>query len=355
MLSSGPCKKFSESPISYPYQGRSLRSHNVKVLINNTLNLIHQRLELPQDYRVCFTPGSNTGAMEMALWNLIGPRSVKVYVTDPFSRIWATDIMKLGIKTEVCTMEYGHTPTLDDFNASGSKKPATGKDIVFVLNQTASGCYHRNLDWIPDNRWGLSFADATSIAFADYIDWSKLDVVSLSFQKVLGGEAGVGILVLSPAAITRLQSYIPTRPIPNLLSFRNADGSIRWNIFEDFPINTLSVATIWEAHEILKRHTLQDMHNTCVDNYNLIKSWVDTTLGVDFLITDEQYRSWTVQCLIFRDMTSSEVKAHIERLQNKEIYDISPYPGLPGNSIRIWTGPTVTIDDLKEFLNQWHM
>lgn len=337
MLSSGPCKKFQESPLFYPYQGRSMRSTEVKQLINDTLKLIHQHLKLPEHYRVCMTSGSNTGAIEMAFWNLIGPLPVKCYVTDPFSKIWSHDLKALAADLSVVEYDYGYTPTSADFSMTKST------DLVFVLNQTASGCYHRNLDWIPDSRKGLVFADATSIAFADYINWNKLDVISLSFQKVLGGEAGVGILILSPTAIRRLENYTPVRAIPNLFRLKNTDGSIRWNIFKDYPINTLSVAAIYEVQQVLKKYTLKSMHDKCVDNYNLVKTWVEGRSDVEFLIKDTKYQSLTVQCLVFK---REDVKTIIKMLERKGIYDISPYPGLPENSIRIWTGPTVTTADL---------
>lgn len=355
-FSSGPCAKrpgWSVSALEDALLGRSHRSKPAKEKLQEVLSLSRSILGLPEDYRIGIVPASDTGAVEMALWSLLGERGVDVLAWESFGSGWVSDIKNQLRLTDlnVLTADYGALPDLAPVNWEN--------DVVFTWNGTTSGVRVPNGDWIDDNRAGLSICDATSAAFAMDLPWEKLDVVTYSWQKVLGGEGQHGILILSPRAVERLTSYTPSRPLPKI--FRMTKGSkLIEGIFVGETINTPSMLCVEDALDALhwaqQQGGLSGLVGRSQANLSEIERWVSSTPWVDFLADDATIRSNTSVCLKIVDpwfaAQNNETQARIAKSiaslldQEAAAYDIGGYRDAPPG-LRIWAGATVEQSDLK--------
>ena len=358
-FSSGPCAKrprWSLNLLINSTLGRSHRHTLAKSKLQKVIDLTKSTLKIPNDYLVGIVPGSDTGAIEMAMWNLLGPRSVNMLVWDSFSSDWANDI-KSQLKLEnvhIYKVDYGKLPDL-------TNNPLKG-DIVFNWNGTTAGVCVPNANWINSLRNGLTICDATSAAFAMDIDWSKLDVGTFSWQKCLGGEAGHGVLVLSPKAVERINSYNPPWPIPKLFQLRK-NGKLNLEIFSGATINTPSMLCVEDFLDALNWTKevggLSGLISRSKNNLNIIKNWVSVSHWADFLCEDVNNLSSTSICLKLTDPKiidlPIEIKNNIEKNiiklleQHKVAYDIGSYRSAPPG-LRIWGGPTVENEDVKNLL-----
>ncbi|RZP26782.1 MAG: phosphoserine transaminase [Alphaproteobacteria bacterium] len=363
-FSSGPCSKrpgWNSSVLNKAILGRSHRSIKAKSRINYLIKNIIEILSIPNDYYVGIVPGSDTGAVEIALWNLIGIQPVQMLVWDSFGNDWAKDL-KEQLKVNglnILKADYGFIPNFDNINFND--------DIIFNFNGTTGGVRVPNLDWIPQNRNGLTICDGTSAAFAMEMDWCKLDVLTFSWQKCLGGEGGHGILILSPNAVERINTYNPSWPVPKLFNLKK-NNKINSSIFEGSTINTPSLLCIEDFIDALewakKIGGLQGLIEISNNNLKLIKGWVKTTEWVDFLAQDEITISNTSICLRFSDKILNELDVQNQMLLEKNIvkilenenvaYDIGSYRSAPPG-LRIWGGPTINPKDINLLLPwlQW--
>ena len=358
-FSSGPCAKrprWSLNLLINSTLGRSHRHTLAKSKLQKVIDLTKSTLKIPNDYLVGIVPGSDTGAIEIAMWNLLGPRPVNMLVWDSFSSDWANDI-KSQLKLEnvqIYKVDYGKLPDL-------TNNPLKG-DIVFNWNGTTAGVCVPNANWINSSRNGLTICDATSAAFAMDIDWSKLDVGTFSWQKCLGGEAGHGVLVLSPKAVERINSYNPPWPIPKLFQLRK-NGKLNLEIFSGATINTPSMLCVEDFLDALNWTKevggLSGLISRSKNNLNIIKNWVSVSHWADFLCEDVNNLSSTSICLKLTDPKiidlPIEIKNNIEKNiiklleQHKVAYDIGSYRSAPPG-LRIWGGPTVENEDVKNLL-----
>ncbi len=358
-FSSGPCAKrpgWSLEVLSSSSLGRSHRHSACKNKLKKVIELSKSILNIPNDYLVGIVPGSDTGAIEIAMWNLLGPKPVKMLVWDSFGADWANDIqLQLKLKDlEILKVDYGKLPNLNGLDFKG--------DIVFNWNGTTAGVCVPNGDWIEDSRDGLTICDATSAAFAMNIDWSKLDVGTFSWQKSLGGEAGHGMIILSPKAVERINSYNPDWPIPKLFQLKK-NSKINLDIFSGSTINTPSMICVEDFLDVLNWTKeiggLEQLIRRSRDNLNIIKDWVLSSTWVDFLCEDLNNLSNTSICLKLIDTKlitqSLETKNTIEKNiinlleENKVAFDIGSYRSAPPG-LRIWGGPTVDNNDIKKLL-----
>ncbi|MBE1237666.1 phosphoserine transaminase [Phaeovibrio sulfidiphilus] len=358
-FSSGPCAKrpgWTPAALESALVGRSHRAKPGKERLAEVLDRQRALLGLPDDYRIGVVAASDTGAVEMALWSLLGPRGVDVLAWESFGSGWVTDIVKqLKIK-DVRTMEapYGQLPDLSQVDFE--------RDVVFTWNGTTSGVCVPNADWIPADRKGLTICDATSSAFAMDMDWSKLDAVTYSWQKVLGGEAQHGILILSPRAVERLESYTPSWPMPKLFRMTKG-GKLIEGIFKGETINTPSMLVVEDAIDALKWvETIggaAGLRRRCEANLAEVEKWVAKTDWIDFLAEDKAVRSCTSICLkVVADWFTAlsaddQAKAakKIASLLDKEgvAYDIGSYRDAPPG-LRLWGGGTVEASDMAALL-----
>ena len=358
-FSSGPCAKrprWSLNLLINSTLGRSHRHTLAKSKLQKVIDLTKSTLNIPNDYLVGIVPGSDTGAIEIAMWNLLGPRPVNMLVWDSFSSDWANDI-KSQLKLEnvqIYKVDYGKLPDLTNKSLKG--------DIVFNWNGTTAGVCVPNANWINSSRNGLTICDATSAAFAMDIDWSKLDVGTFSWQKCLGGEAGHGVLVLSPKAVERINSYNPPWPIPKLFQLRK-NGKLNLEIFSGATINTPSMLCVEDFLDALNWTKevggLSGLISRSKNNLNIIQNWVSDSHWADFLCEDVNNLSSTSICLKLTDPKiidlSIEIKNNIEKNiiklleQHKVAYDIGSYRSAPPG-LRIWGGPTVENEDVKNLL-----
>src|SRR6201995_1256595 len=296
-FSSGPCAKrpgWTSQALSDAFLGRSHRSKPGKAKLKRAIDLTREVLQVPVDYRIGIVPASDTGAVEMALWSLLGPRPVTMLAWESFGEGWVSDIAK-ELKLKDATLmraPYGELPDLSKVD------PAS--DIVFTWNGTTSGVRVPNADWIKTDRAGLTICDATSAAFAQPLDWPKLDVVTFSWQKALGGEAAHGMLVLSPRAVARLESYTPPWPLPKIFRMTKG-GKLIDGIFEGETINTPSMLALEDyldalswAESVGGRKALQAR---VAENFAALWAWVEKSDWIDFLAEDTSYRSNTSVCL----------------------------------------------------------
>ena len=358
-FSSGPCSKrpgWNPNVLNKAILGRSHRSSIAKARINYLIKNVKEILSIPNDYHVGIVPGSDTGAVEIALWNLIGIQPVQMLVWDSFGNDWAKDLKEqLQISgLNVQNVEYGSIPDLYNINFND--------DIIFNFNGTTGGVKVPNLDWIPINRNGLTICDATSAAFAMEMDWRKLDVATFSWQKCLGGEGGHGILILSPKAEERINTYNPPWPIPKLFNLKK-NNKINISIFEGSTINTPSLLCVEDFIDALewtkKIGGLNELIDTSNENLRLIKDWVKKTYWVEFLAKDEMTISNTSICLRFSDFILNELDVEnqdlleqniVKVLENENVaYDIGSYRSAP-SGLRIWGGPTINPNDIKLLL-----
>jgi phosphoserine aminotransferase len=360
-FSSGPCAKrpgWSLEALNGACLGRSHRSKPGKAKLKEAIDRTRSVLRVPADYRIGIVAGSDTGAVEMALWSLLGPRPLDVLAWESFGEDWVTDIAKqLKLKdTRIIKAGYGELPDL--------KQTDPARDIVFLWNGTTSGVRVPNGDWIADNREGLTICDATSAAFAMDLPWSKLDVVTFSWQKVLGGEGAHGMLILSPRAVARLESYNPPWPMPK--TFRmTKDNKLVEGIFEGETINTPSMLALEDYLDTLKWAEgiggLNALIARADRNLGVLANWVEHTDWVDFLARDAVTRSNTSVCLKIVDPwftaltkdAQAAAASKIASLLEKEgvALDIGGYRAAPPG-LRIWCGATVESSDL-EALTPW--
>ncbi|MDG2267564.1 MAG: phosphoserine transaminase [Alphaproteobacteria bacterium] len=358
-FSSGPCSKIPNWDSSFLNNAVLGRSHRAPICVKKIQELINETklvLKIPKNYQVAIVGGSDTGAFEMAMWSLLGAKGINILSWDSFGRDWVTDVIdQLKIKdTKLIEAEYGYLPDINkvDFN----------NDVIFTWNATTAGVKVPNGDWIKDDREGLTLCDATSAVLAMDISWNKLDVTTFSWQKVLGGEAQHGILVLSPRAIQRLEEYTPTWPIPKLFRLTNK-GKFQEKIFKGSTINTPSMLCIEDALNSLRWVKsiggLDAMIKRSQSNLYIIEKWIDKTNWVEFLANDKNIRSSTSICLKivdpwFLEKEVSEqkniLKSYFDLLEEKEAaYDINHYPSAP-LGIRIWGGGTIELSNIKLLL-----
>ncbi len=350
-FSSGPCAKrpgynlqtLQEAPL-----GRSHRSAIGKSRLKEAIEKTKAILGLPENYLLGIVPGSDTGAFEMAMWNLLGEREVDVIYFESFGKTWADDIVKqLKLKdVSLFTADYGSLPELSKVNFD--------HDVVFTWNGTTSGVKVPNGDFIPADREGLTLCDATSAVFAMEIPWEKIDVATFSWQKVLGGEAAHGMLILSPRAVERIESYSPPWPLPKIFRLKK-DGKLMTEIFEGSTINTPSMLCNEDYLDALNWAKniggLKSLIERSKNNLKVIEEFVAKHEWINFLAADQAIRSNTSVCLTV-DLESENIKRLIKLLETEEAaLDISSYRDAPGG-LRFWCGATVESEDLRIAM-QW--
>lgn len=354
-FSSGPCAKrpgWSLEALSGAMLGRSHRAGPLKAKLKEVIELHRETLGIPADYKIGIVPASDTGAFEMAMWSMLGARGVDVFAWEAFSGDWLRDITGQLKISDVRKFEapYGGLPDLTQAD------PA--RDSVFVWNGTTSGVRVPNGDWISENREGLTFCDATSAVFAYDMPWDKLDVTTWSWQKVLGGEAAHGMLVLSPRAVERLESYTPDRPLPKIFRM-TAKGKLNEGIFEGATINTPSMLAVEDCLDALR--WVKSIGNAkgaiarAQKNYDALGAWVAKTSWVEFLSEKPQNSSITSVCLKITDawFTALDDEAQqgfikdMTKLLDKDgaAYDIAGYRDAPAG-LRIWCGATIEAADI---------
>ncbi|HTP76322.1 MAG TPA: phosphoserine transaminase [Rhizomicrobium sp.] len=360
-FSSGPCAKrpgWTPEALNGALLGRSHRSKPGKAKLKDAIDRTKSLLGIPADYRVAIVPASDTGAVEMALWSLLGPRPVDCFAWESFGEDWVTDTIKqLKIRdSRVIKAEYGALP---DLNQADPKH-----DIVFLWNGTTSGVRVPDADWIAADREGLTICDATSAAFAMDLPWQKLDVVTFSWQKVLGGEAAHGMLVVSPRAVARLESYTPPWPMPKIFRMTKG-GKIVEGIFEGETINTPSMLALEDYLDALTWAEglggLKALIARSQDNLGVLDRWTRTSNWAAFLASEQGSRSNTSVCLKIVDPwftalgpdAQADAAKKIASLLEKEgvAYDVAGYRSAPPG-LRIWCGATVDKADL-EALTPW--
>jgi phosphoserine aminotransferase len=356
-FSSGPCSKrpaWSIDVLRDTPVGRSHRSVLGKGRIVKAINDTRKVLNIPSDYLVGILPASDTGAFECAMWSLLGPKPVTVLVWESFSDGWATDVNKqLKLNPTIIKADYGKIPDLSKVDWKG--------DVVFVSNGTTSGVRIPDWDWIPADREGLSLCDATSYAFANEIDWSKIDVLTYSWQKCLGGEAAHGMMIMSPRAVARLESYTPAWPMPKIFRLKKGD-KINKAIFEGDVINTpsmLCVEDYLDALDWADKIGINGLIQRSKANLKAVEDWVAKTDWIEFLAADPKTRSNTSVCLsvihpkvaaLDADAKSKFLKSIASDLSKKDIaHDINSYKDAPAG-YRFWCGPTIEEADLKAAL-----
>lgn len=358
-FSSGPCAKrpdWTPAVLTNAPIGRSHRAKVGKEKLQTAITKQAEILGIPSDYKVGIVPASDTGAVEMALWSLLGERGVDVLAWESFSKGWLTDITKHLKISDVRAFEagYGEIPDLSAVDCN--------RDVVFAWNGTTSGVCVPNGDWIDDNRQGLTICDATSAVFAYDLPWEKLDVVTWSWQKALGGEGAHGMIVLSPRAVERLESYTPPWPLPKIFRLTKG-GKLIEGIFSGATINTPSMLAVEDCLDAL--NWVQSiggknaMMNRSQRSLEILENWVAKTPWVEFLATDSAVRSRTSICLkiadgtgIADDVVATLPKAMATLLESLDVaYDINGYRDAPAG-LRIWAGGTVDPDDIAT-LTQW--
>ncbi|MBU6464530.1 MAG: phosphoserine transaminase [Bradyrhizobium sp.] len=360
-FSSGPCAKrpgWNPQNLKDAALGRSHRAKIGKAKLKRAIELTREVLEVPADYKIGIVPASDTGAVEMALWSLLGARPVTTIAWESFGEGWVSDIVKELKLKDVTRLHagYGEIPDLT--------KADPASDIVFTWNGTTSGVRVPNADWISARREGLAICDATSAAFAQQLDWPKLDVVTFSWQKALGGEAAHGMLVLSPRAVARLESYTPPWPLPKIFRMTKG-GKLNQGIFEGETINTPSMLCVEDYLDALQWGKsiggLKALMARADANTKVLADWKARTPWIDFLAKDPAIRSNTSVCMKVVDpaITSltpdaqAEFSKKLVALVEKENagYDFGHYRDAPAG-LRIWCGATVEASDVA-LLTQW--
>ncbi len=360
-FSSGPCAKrpgWKLQNLEKALVGRSHRSKPGKARLKHAIELTREVLGVPAEYKIGIVPASDTGAVEMALWSLLGARGVEVLTWESFGEGWATDVVKqLKLKdAKVTKAPYGELPDL--------AKVDFKNDVIFTWNGTTSGVRVPNGDWIPANREGLTICDATSAAFAQNLDFSKLDVVTYSWQKVLGGEAAHGMLILSPRAVERLESYAPAWPMPKIFRMTKG-GKLIAGIFEGETTNTPSMLCVEDYIDALEWAKsvggLKGLQARADKNFAVLANWVAKTPWIDFLAKKEAERSNTSVCFevvdpaikaLSPDAQNAFAKSLASLLEKENVaLDIGHYRDAPPG-LRIWTGATIEASDL-EALTPW--
>lgn len=348
-FSSGPCTKrpgYDVAQLDLSVLGRSHRAAVGKSALKKACLETARILGLPEGYRVAVVPASDTGAMEMAMWSMLGERPVDVLYWESFGQGWATDITKqLQLEdVTVLSAEYGKLPDLSAANSD--------HDLVFTWNGTTSGVRVPDGDWIADDRSGLTFCDATSAVFAQTMPWEKLDVTTFSWQKVLGGEGGHGMLILSPRAVERLESFTPPRPLPKIFRMTKG-GKLTEGLFTGATINTPSMLCVVDYLDALNWvESVGGVKATIARseaNLSILESFVAQRDWIDFLAHSSAHRSNTSVCLVL-DLSEEKVKGIIKLLADEAVaYDIGAYRDAPAG-LRIWCGATVESSDLETLM-----
>jgi phosphoserine aminotransferase len=359
-FSSGPCAKrpgWTPEALKDAVLGRSHRSKPGKARLQAAIDLTRRVLEVPDSHLIGIVPGSDTGAVEMAMWSLLGPRRVQMLAFESFGKDWVTDVVKqLKLPAEILEAPYGDLPDLSRVD------PAA--DLVFTWNGTTSGVRVPDAGFISADREGLTICDATSAAFAQDLDWAKLDVVTFSWQKALGGEGAHGVLVLSPRAVARLESHTPAWPMPKLFRMTK-NGKVTLDLFEGATINTPSMLCVEDVIDALTWAQgiggLSGMRARADANLGVLAGWVARTPWADFLAADPATRSNTSVCLRVVDARVAALSADAQAdfaktlasLLDKEgaALDVGGYRDAPPG-LRIWCGATVETADL-EALTPW--
>jgi phosphoserine aminotransferase len=360
-FSSGPCPKrpgWSFDAIAGAQIGRSHRATEPLARIKEVLDRSRDLLGLPDDTRIAIVPGSDTGAIEMAMWSLLGTRGVDFLTWENFGEQWVIDAEKQlrPLDTRIIRAPYGHLPDLATVDPS--------RDTVFVWNGTTSGVRVPNAEWIAPAREGLTLCDATSAVFAYHMDWTRLDVTSYSWQKVMGGEAGFGMLILGPRAVEQLERAVPPWPVPKVFRL-TSKGALNEGVFRGETINTVSMIAVEDALDALRWiETIggqEGMIARADDNFAAIDAWVGARDWIDFLAVAPETRSHTSVCLSVVDpwFTALDeaaqwkvIGAMASRLEAEQAaYDIKTHRAAPPG-LRIWCGGTVERSDL-EALTPW--
>jgi len=351
-FSSGPCAKppgWDPAHLPHATLGRSHRSKIGKARLRHAIDLTRKVLEVPASHRIGIVPASDTGAVEMAMWSLLGARPVTMLAWESFGEGWVTDVVKqLKLDATVMKAPYGELPDLRSVDPAG--------DVVFTWNGTTSGVRVPNGDWISDARQGLTICDATSAAFAQDLPWDRLDVATFSWQKVLGGEGGHGVLILGPRAVERLESYSPPWPLPKIFRLTKG-GKLIEGIFQGETINTPSMLCvedyIWALEWAELEGGLSALMARADANAAALDRWVQGTRWVEHLAADPATRSNTSVCLRFADgiapdpaAASALVKEMASLLEAEGVaFDVASYRDAPPG-LRIWCGATIDTDDI---------
>ena len=358
-FSSGPTKKrpgWTTDALKDATLGRSHRAKPGKAKLKEAIDRTRAILGVPDTHKIAIVPASDTGAVEMAMWSMLGARPVDIFAWESFGEEWVTDAKQLKLDAKVHTAAYGAIPDL-----SAARKDA---DIIFTQNGTTSGVKVPNFDWIAADREGITINDATSAVFAQPIDWSKCDVTTFSWQKVLGGEGAHGMLILSPRAIARLESYTPDRPIPKIFRLTKK-GKVDLEIFEGSTINTPSLLATEDYIDALKWAEsiggLTVLQARADANMKVLADWAAKTAWVDFLAADAATRSNTSVCIkvvdprvtALSDDAQAEFAKKLNALLEKEgvAFDAGSYRSAPPG-LRIWCGGTVDASDVAA-LTPW--
>ena len=358
-FSSGPTAKrpgYSLAGLPTELLGRGIRAPEVVERFAHALRLTRELLQVPAEFQMLYTPGSQTGAIEAALWGMLGERPVQVVAFENFGKQWETAVRdRLKLEPEVLSADWGRLPDLTRVDPQ--------KDLVFPWNGTTAGVRAPNADFISADREGVVICDATSAAFSMPLDWSKLDVVAFSFQKALGGEAGIGVMCLSPRAVARLDSYVPDRPLPKVLKLTAEKGGFDRALAEGVAINTFSVLTIEDWIDAVEWGLgvggLPELIRRTDANFAVLADWVERTPWIDFLAEAPETRSTTSVCLKFVDPRVAELdeagrydfvlrfKALLEA--EGAAFDVESYRRAPAG-LRIWCGATVEAEDVAAAL-----
>lgn len=359
-FSSGPCRKhpgWSLSALNTDHLGRSHRAAAPKASLKSAIDRSAALLDLPEGWKLGIVPASDTGAFEMAMWSLLGTKPVDALVWESFSADWSKDLAKLGLPgLNLHQASYGELPNLNDVSSAN--------DIVFVYNGTTSGVRVPNLDWVNADREGLVLCDATSAAYAMAIDYSKVDVLTWSWQKALGGEAAHGMLALSPRAVERLESNPAPRALPKIFTLTKEQQLID-GIFKGATINTPSMLALADLHSALDWADgvggLSGLHARSEANFAALDQWVEKTAWVDWLASAPDTRSNTSMCLkivadsftaLDIDAQQAAVKSMVSLLADEGVaFDIANYRSAPPG-FRIWGGATVEHEDVAA-LTAW--
>ncbi len=350
-FSSGPCAKppgYSPEKLSTESLGRSHRAKIGKTRLQYCIDLMREVLQLPDTHRIGIVPGSDTGAFEMAMWTMLGARPVTTLAWESFGEGWVTDAAKqLKLDPTILRADYGQIPDLNAIDWSN--------DVLFTWNGTTSGVRVPNADFIPADREGLSFADATSAVFAYDIDWSKIDVATFSWQKVLGGEGGHGVLILGPRAVERLETYTPAWPLPKVFRLVSK-GKLAEGVFKGETINTPSMLAVEDAIFALEWAKglggLKGLQARSDANAAALNKIVEERSWLSHLAAEEATRSKTSVCLSVEGADADFIKKFAGLLEKQgAAYDIAGYRDAPAG-LRIWCGATVNAEDIAD-LGPW--
>jgi phosphoserine aminotransferase len=350
-FSSGPCAKppgWGPEHLALGSLGRSHRSKLGKARLGHAIALTRKLLQVPASHRIAIVPASDTGAVEMALWSMLGPRPITLLAWESFGEGWVTDVVKqLKLDAKVMRADYGDLPDLARVD------PAS--DVIFTWNGTTSGVRVPNGDWIADDRAGLTFADATSAAFAQALPWDKIDVATFSWQKALGGEGGHGMLILGPRAVERLESHVPAWPLPKIFRLTKG-GKLIEGLFEGETINTPSMLAVEDYIFALEWGMslggLPALVARADANAAAVAAWVERTPWIAHLAHDPRTRSNTSVCLRFAEAGDDEAQTALVKKMAALLeaegagYDLAAYRDAPPG-LRLWCGATVETEDLE--------